>query len=277
MQEPKASLIISFYNNFDFLELVLAGLERQTMKSFEVIIADDGSRDDVKRKINDYKKHTNLSIKHVWHEDLGWRKNQILNKAIVKSESGYIIFIDGDCVPHKRFIEDHFDSREEKKILAGRRVNLSAKLTKMLTYDNVRKGRLVFMNLLLDSIVGDSRDVEKGFRIGYKPLRNLFNKSSRGVLGCNFSLHKSCLLSVNGFDERYVNPAVGEDTDIERRLLRNGLAIKTLKFAGIQYHLYHKKLERTNYVESMKILAENDERCVTYTPYGIEKREERLS
>lgn len=274
MQKPKASLIISFYNNFDFLELVLAGLERQTMKSFEVIIADDGSRDEVKRKINDYKKHTNLNIKHVWHEDLGWRKNQILNKAIVKSESDYMIFIDGDCIPHKRFIEDHFESREGKKILAGRRVNLSARLTKKLTYGYVRKGRLIFMGLLLDSIIGNSRDVEKGLRIGYKPLRNFFNMSQRGVLGCNFSLHKSCLLSVNGFDERYVNPAVGEDTDIERRLLRNGITIKTLKFAGIQYHLYHKKLERTNYLESMKILEANDEGCVTYTPYGIEKIEE---
>src|SRR5690606_23558383 len=101
--------------------------------------------------------------------------------------------------------------------------------------------------------------------------RSMFNKSRRGVLGSNFSLHKSCLLAVNGFDERYVNPAVGEDTDIERRLLRNGSTIKTLKFAGIQYHLYHKKLERKNYSESMKILEENDKGNVTYTPFGIEQ------
>ena len=62
MKEPKASLIISFYNNFDFLELVLAGLERQTMKSFEIIIADDGSREDVKQKIKNYKNDTDLSM-----------------------------------------------------------------------------------------------------------------------------------------------------------------------------------------------------------------------
>lgn len=241
------------------------------MKSFEVIIADDGSREDVKEKIKNYKKDSGLNIKHVWHEDLGWRKNQILNKAIVKSESDYMIFIDGDCIAHARFIEDHFERREKGRILAGMRVNLSSRLTKKLTYDKVKKGQLIFIKLLLDSIFGDSRDVEKGLRIGYKPLCNLFNKRPRGVLGCNFSLHKSCLLSVNGFDERYVNPAVGEDTDIERRLVRNGLTIKTLKFAGIQYHLYHKKLERTNYVESMKILAENDDGNVIYTPYGIEK------
>ena len=276
MQNPKASLIISFYNNFNFLELVLAGLERQTLKRFEIIIADDGSTEEVKNKIKNYKQGTDLNIKHVWHEDLGWRKNKILNKAIIESESDYIIFIDGDCIPHERFIEDHFKNGEKNKILAGRRVNVSEKLTKKLTYDFVKKGRLIFFDLLFDSIIGDSRDVEKGLRIGYKPLRNIFNKSKRGVLGCNFSLHKSCLLGVNGFDERYINPAVGEDTDIERRLLRNGLTIKTIKFAGIQYHLYHKKLERKNYAASMKILEANDEAKVTYTPYGIEKTKKLL-
>ena len=39
----QCSLIIAFYNRPDYLALVLAGLARQTMNDYEVIIADDGS------------------------------------------------------------------------------------------------------------------------------------------------------------------------------------------------------------------------------------------
>ena len=37
----KLSLIISIYNKYDFLYLVLKSIENQTFKNFEVIIAED--------------------------------------------------------------------------------------------------------------------------------------------------------------------------------------------------------------------------------------------
>ena len=37
------SIIISFYNKIDYLKLILPGLKDRHLKSFEIIIADDGS------------------------------------------------------------------------------------------------------------------------------------------------------------------------------------------------------------------------------------------
>ena len=54
---------------------------KQTFKQFEIIIADDGSNEETKSVIDAYKP---LSIKHVWHEDKGSRKN--LNKAIFQKK-----------------------------------------------------------------------------------------------------------------------------------------------------------------------------------------------
>ena len=125
MPYPKATLIISFYNNFPFLKLVLGGLERQTVKDFEIIIADDGSNEECKRKIMEYDKNSALNIKHQWHKDEGWQKNRILNQAIVASKANYLVFIDGDCIPHRAFIEEHICNSKTKTALAGRRVNLS--------------------------------------------------------------------------------------------------------------------------------------------------------
>ncbi|MDX9925511.1 MAG: glycosyltransferase, partial [Ignavibacteriaceae bacterium] len=83
---PKTSLIIAVYNNKKYLELVFAGLERQTFKDFEVIIADDGSNSSIAELLSEYKKNSSFAIKHVWHDDKGFRKNKILNEAIRHSE-----------------------------------------------------------------------------------------------------------------------------------------------------------------------------------------------
>ena len=252
MPHPKATLIISFYNNFPFLRLVFGGLERQTVKDFEIIIADDGSNKECKRKIIEYDNNSSLSIKHQWQKDKGWRKNRILNQAIVASKAKYLIFIDGDCIPHRAFIEEHISNSKDQTALAGRRVNLSEKVSSMLNYENVKNGCLEkrFFPIMVWDII-----------------RKNINKKDRGILGSNFSIFKKDIVNINGFDERYRSPAVGEDTDIEYRLRHNGIKIKSIKYLSIQYHLFHDKLYRPN--ENLDILKQTMEKKIVYTPFGI--------
>ena len=98
---PEASVIISFYNRIDYLAFVLAGFERQTFRDFEIIIADDGSAPEVVKEIELLSKKISFPLLHSWHEDKGFRKNKILNRAITSANSDYLIFVDGDCVPHR--------------------------------------------------------------------------------------------------------------------------------------------------------------------------------
>lgn len=51
-------------------------------------------------------------------------KNKALNNAIRHATSDWLIFIDGDCVLHPRFVEMHLRFAGEKVILAGKRVKL---------------------------------------------------------------------------------------------------------------------------------------------------------
>ncbi len=265
----KASVIISVYNRLDYLELVCAGFKRQTFCDFEIIIADDGSNSRFVSEVEKLSRQSEFPIIHLWQNDNGFRKNKILNRAIIASNSDYLLFIDGDCIPHKEFVKEHFDNREEGICLTGRRVNLSEKITNQLTTENVKQGFLErkYLRLCIDGIFGDTTDVEKGFYFKNKFIKHYFNKKKRGLLGCNFSLYKKELLAINGFDERYVAPSIGEDSDVQFRLELNNVKIKSLNNIAVQYHLHHKIQPRPeanlSLFESVKSSKE------IFTPYGI--------
>lgn len=266
----KVSLIISFYNKISWLKLVLAGLNRQSLMDFEVIIADDGSSREVVNVLQEIIPNYFFPINHVWHKDLGWKKNIILNKAVVASKSDYIIFIDGDCIPHRHFIKDHFSNRVKDHVLVGRRLHLSSSLSLKLTERKVEKGYLEnfgMLKLFYGQLHGRKcKHWENGI---YAPrfVRPFINRKDKGILGSNFSLYKHNLLSVNGFDERYLAPAVGEDTDLELRLRNIGCKMKSIKHLAIQYHLFHKTLDRPS--ANLTIFNENKKLNLTYTPFGI--------
>lgn len=265
------SVIVSFYNQIDYLRLVLAGFERQTFQDFEIIIADDGSNQDIVKKIELLSKELPFNITHLWQEDKGFRKNKILNKAISATCSEYIIFIDGDCIPHSQFVREHFENRKKGICLTGRRVNLSKKITEFLTPLNVKEGFLEKnkLKLISDGIFGESFDVEKGFYFKNGFLRKYFNKKKRGLLGCNLSLYKEELLHINGFDERYEAPSVGEDTDIQFRLEKTGIKINSLNNIAVQFHLYHKLQERLQ--KNLALFNQVKNSGKSFTPFGIKK------
>lgn len=267
---PKASLIISFYNKIDYLKLVLAGLERQSFRNFEIIIADDGSAQNVVEEIEKLSREISFPLTHIWHEDKGFRKNKILNKAIEASNSGYLIFIDGDCIPHPEFINQHFIHKQENVCLTGRRVNLSEELTRNLSQKKIKSGYLDNLFLLFrDSIFGGTKDAEKGIFISSNFIQKILNKKKRGILGCNFSLFKQDIKTINGFDERYEAPSIGEDSDIQFRLELTGVEINSLNNSAVQYHLYHKLQERLekNFILFEEVKKSNQ----AFTPFGIIK------
>ena len=265
----KASVILSFYNRVDYLRLVLAGLERQTFKEFEIIIADDGSTPESINEIERLSVRFPFPLVHIWQEDIGFRKNKILNRAIASAKSDYLIFVDADCIPHPEFVKEHFHNSEENYCLTGRRVNLSEKITQLLTRENIKNGFIEenFLLLIDDGIFGKSYDIEKGFYFKNKFFRNFFNRKKRGLLGCNFSIHKSDFMKINGFDERYEAPSVGEDTDVEYRLTLCGIKIKSLNNIAVQYHLYHKLQERPE--KNLLLFEDIKKSGVYFSPYGI--------
>ena len=103
MEFVKISLVIPVYKRIDFLDRVLDSIKYQTYKNFEVIVAEDDNSLKVKEYINKKVSSLNYKLIHVSQEDLGFRKNTVLNKAVLKSSGELIVITDGDCMIHKKF------------------------------------------------------------------------------------------------------------------------------------------------------------------------------
>ena len=275
MANISASIIISFYNKIDLLKLIFEALNRQSCMDFEVIIADDGSRTDVVAEIETIQQNYRFDIRHVWHDDDGWRKNIILNKAIIAASADYLIFIDGDCIPNEQFVQEHLEERAISQIISGRRILLTQKVSGKISVEKVRNGYMqgsIFFPLLIETIfAGKKTYLEHMIRLRNKSLRRFLLKDKpRFFLGCNFSLWKSDILKVNGFDERFVYPGTGEDLDLENRLKRINVTTMSKKHLVTVFHYYHVHFN-TDYAPNKLLLRENDENKISFTPFGINK------
>ncbi len=240
------SLIISFYKRLDFLELIFQSLDNQSFKNFEVIIAEDDHDPQTIEFIDRERPGHSYNIKHVSHEDIGFRKTRILNKAIIAAEGDLLVFIDGDCIPQKHFMKEYSKAITSSLFCYGRRVFCSKKHTDLL----LKSKSINKINILFTFIYGGKK-LGSGF---YLPFKINLNKQYRRILGCNWGIMKKNILAVNGFDEDYNRAGVGEDFDIDWRLKKIGLKTRSMKGKAIVYHMCHEASydsSDTEYVERL--------------------------
>ncbi|MCA9033247.1 MAG: glycosyltransferase, partial [Planctomycetaceae bacterium] len=135
-------VVLSTYNSPQLLEKVLWGYELQTHAAFDVYIADDGSGQETFDLIDQFRKRGKLRLHHVWHEDDGFRKTEILNKAIEQTSEDYLIFSDGDCIPTPTFVADHLDAARPGHFVAATLFRMDDAPSKAVTYDDVASEQL---------------------------------------------------------------------------------------------------------------------------------------
>lgn len=241
MSEAGISLVAAVYNKPRELRLLLLACARQTWRDFELIVADDGSGPAIAGVLEEMRPELPFSVNHVRHEDEGWRKNRILNAAIRAARGSWVVFVDGDCLLHHRFIEDHARHRNPAVILCGRRAEMSKRWSAQLDESSVRDGSFerIGVRELFESIRGHAARAEEALRFESPAIRNILHSSVRGVLGSNFSVAREHLLAINGFDEDYDGPGLGEDSDVQFRLELLGLRCFSLRHLAIQYHIHH--------------------------------------
>lgn len=254
---PSVSVIIGTYNYLDYLKLCMRGLERQTFTDFEVIVADDGSGPELGRWLEGY--NPPFPVKHLWQEDKGFRKCRILNRAILEGRGEYVVFLDADCIVARDFLATHWEGRKKGVFLGGRRVMMDRSTSEKVTPDMIDRGYFDGVTLwgLYHSVRGDFKYYEETFRW----LGTVRGKTRFSLLGSNFSIHRSDLYRVNGFDEDYESRGGGEDTDISHRLRAVGCVMGSVRYRALEFHLGHEKPEDKS--ASERLFTEKKKRVMT--------------
>ncbi|MAZ71896.1 MAG: glycosyl transferase family 2 [Flavobacteriaceae bacterium] len=274
MSAIDTSIIISTYNSPEWLEKVLYGYNNQAYRMFEIVIADDGSSDETKQLLERMRQEVFYPIIHVWHEDSGFQKSQILNKAIVTCNTPYIIMSDGDCIPRKDFVEQHVKFREEGYFLSGGYFMLPMETSTAITREDIYSERCFDVSWLKKQGLRASFKNNKLTSGTFKAsVLNAITPTNASWNGHNASGWKEDIIAINGFDERMQYG--GQDRELGERLVNYGLKSKQIRYNAVVIHLDHPRgyKNQESIDKNRDIRNQTQKLNKTWTPFGIVKGE----
>lgn len=268
----KLSVIITTYNSEEWLKKVLIGYSIQTESDIEIIIADDGSTSKTADVVHAFSSKFKHPIIHVWQEDNGFQKCKILNQAILKTNSDYILFTDGDCIPRKDFVAKHLKYKQKGYFLSGGYFKLPLETSKKINEKDIQSQNCFSISWLIKN------GVTKSFKLSKLTSNRFFalfmdwlTPTKRTFNGHNTSCFKSDLLAVNGFNEEMQYG--GLDREVGERFFNLGLLSKQIRYSAVCLHLDHKRSYATkeSIDKNLAIRKYNKINKITWIPNGIEK------
>jgi glycosyltransferase involved in cell wall biosynthesis len=249
------SVIVSTYNREDALDVVLRALARQSDRNFEIVVADDGSGPATARVVRDWAARNPVPIKHVWHEDRGFRLAEIRNRGIRASSGAYIMFIDGDCITRRDFVAKHRRLAEPRWFVTGTRILLSRELSDRILHEGLEPELWGLARFMAHRLRHHFNRVAPLFALRLGPMRKLVAHTWRGARGSNMAFWRADLERVGGFDTSFSGWG-REDSDIFIRMIRAGVRRKDGRFASGVLHLWHPDADRSHLDDNDRQLDE---------------------
>ena len=273
-----ASVIFTTYNHPQWLEKTLWGFSAQSYRDFEIVVADDGSGPETRAVVDSLRQQIDIPIQHVWQEDDGFQKCRILNKAIVASRGEYLIFTDGDCIPHPDFVRNHVELAADNCLLSGGYFKLPLSVSRAITREDIVSGNCTRPGWLLSHGVPFTPKLTKLYSHRFwGAILDALTITRATWNGHSSSTWKKHVLAVNGFDERMQYG--GQDREFGERLVNLGLSTRQVRYRCSCVHLDHGRgyASPESIARNRQIRRETRDQRITRTAYGIVPGEQQIA
>ncbi len=230
-----ATIIVSSCERRDHLERCLLSFSNQQLgegEAFEVIVADDGSKDGTHEMVQQLASCMPFDLSFVTQPNDGFRKCRIVNKALHRARSDYILLTDGDCIFPPHHVQRQLSQRQIDTAWVSDCIRLEQNLSEAITRNAVINGS--WLSSVPSHLPG-------GLQIRYLKDRvyEFFNHSEKPkLIGNNVAVWLRDLANINGMDEAFKGWGC-EDDDLGIRLRASGIKLKTNLKQTFGYHLWH--------------------------------------
>ncbi len=259
----RLAVVVPTYNRPHFLRRCLEGYLRQRVLPDEVVVADDGSGPETAALVAEIGAVAPFPVRHVWHEDRGFRAAAIRNRGVASTEADYILFTDDDCIPAPRLIADHRTAAEPGFFVQGHRVLVGPRLTPTFSHRDLAPWRLAWL-----TATGGLDNPKHCLHLPVPVVRR--SRSLVGVRSCNLAVWRGDLLAVNGFNEAFEGWGK-EDSELVVRLFHHGIARKDIRFQAAVFHLYHPEFDRGLLERNIRMLEEAQASGATWCEQGLDR------
>jgi glycosyltransferase involved in cell wall biosynthesis len=242
------SVVVVTYEWPAALDAVLRALSEQAGPPFEVVVADDGSGPETAAVVARWQDSFGERLRHVWQPDEGWRQGRNRNLGALEARGDYLVFLDGDCLVRRGFLQAVRRAALPGWFLAGKRLHLSERLSRRVLDENVPVWRWSTMRWLLATpreLLSSHREAGRpGVLLPVRDRRRPWREGQPeffppfAAYGYFFGISRSDLERANGFDMRFVGWG-GEDEDLAARLRRLGLRCGWPGPRATLLHLWH--------------------------------------
>jgi glycosyltransferase involved in cell wall biosynthesis len=176
-----------------------------------------------------------MGTQHMRQPHEGFRKASILNRAIARARADYLVFLDGDMIPHPQFLADHKSLARAGAFVQGHRVLIGEQAAKWFGRDAFQRDRR--RACWQRQISG----WKHAFRWPYPLVRQ--RSDLRGVRGCNLGVWRADMVRINGYNEAFVGWG-REDSEMAARLMNARTHRLDARGWAICYHLWHPPASR---------------------------------